>query len=242
MSTPTATLPEFLALAGHPVRWRLLTELARSDRRGRELTALVGERQSLVAYHLGRLRDGRIVRAHRSSADGRDVYYRLDLARCHDLLSTTASALHPGLLPAAATTVAARSPTRVLFLCTGNTARSQIAEAILRAHGGAAVEASSAGSSPRSLDPHVAAVLRERGIDASGLRAKHVDDVADGAFDLVITLCDRVREVCPDVEPGAEHIHWSVPPPAHDDPAALAAIADDLQARIAFLLPTLPRP
>ena len=241
MPAPTATLPEFLALAGHRVRWRLLTELARSDRRGRELTALTGERQSLVAYHLGRLRDGRIVHARRSAADGRDVYYRLDLSRCRDLLSTTASALHPALLSDPAPISGARPPTRVLFLCTGNSARSQIAEAILRARAGDAVEVCSAGSSPRPLDPHVAVVLRDHGIDASGLRAKHVDEVADDTFDLVVTLCDRVREVCPDVEPGAEHIHWSVPPPPHDDPAALAAIADDLQARIAFLLPTLRR-
>lgn len=231
-------LPEFLRLAAHPIRWRLLTELARSDRRGRELGTLLGRRQNLVAYHLGRLRDGRLVRAHRSSADGRDVYYRLDLGRCRQLLATTATELHPALLADPAPRPV-RAPARVLFLCTGNSARSQIAEALLRARAGGTVQVASAGSHPRPLADRVGALLRARGVDPAGLRAKHVDDVADGAFDLVITLCDRVREVCPDVEPGAAHVHWSVPPPDPADPAALEAIADDLEARIAFLLPTL---
>ena len=64
-----AAPPEFLQLAGHPLRWRLLGELARSDRMVHELTGLVGEAQNLVSYHLGKLRDGRLVSARRSSAD-----------------------------------------------------------------------------------------------------------------------------------------------------------------------------
>jgi protein-tyrosine-phosphatase/DNA-binding transcriptional ArsR family regulator len=236
--TAETVLPEFLRVAAHPLRWRLLEELARSDRRGRELTELLGERQSLVAYHLKHLRDGELVRAHRSSADGRDVYYRLDLARCRELIAGTAAALHPGLTQTAPATV---RPTRVLFLCTGNSARSQLAEALLRARAaaGGVVEVASAGSHPRPVEPAVAAVLADRGIDAPGLRSKHVDEVASSGHDLVITLCDRVREACPDVDPAAEHIHWSVPPPQHGDPAELAAIADELEVRIGFLLATL---
>lgn len=69
----------FLQLAGHPLRWRLLRELARSDRRVSELTGLLDEPQNLVSYHLGRLRADRLVAARRSSFDGRDSYYRLDL-------------------------------------------------------------------------------------------------------------------------------------------------------------------
>src|SRR5215213_3824236 len=113
--------PRFLRLAGHPVRWRLLSELARSDRRVGELCALTDRRQNLVSYHLRRLRDGGLVSMRRSAADGRDTYYALDVSRCGELLQGAAAALHPGL--------AARAPrerpvahARVLFLCTGNSA------------------------------------------------------------------------------------------------------------------------
>ena len=125
--------PGFLRLAGHPVRWRLLTELAHTDRQVRELTGLLGQPQSLVSYHLGRLRAGGLVSARRSSADGRDSYYRIDLVRCRELLAEMGLAIHPGLalhpgLGSGPGSGALRVRTRVLFLCTGNSGRSQIAE------------------------------------------------------------------------------------------------------------------
>src|SRR5689334_25203027 len=89
--------PQFLQLAGHPLRWRLLGELARSDRTVHELTGLVGEAQNLVSYHLGKLRDTGLVSARRSSYDGRDAYYTVDLACIGELLSATAGAIHPGV-------------------------------------------------------------------------------------------------------------------------------------------------
>src|SRR5689334_5545697 len=92
-----AVLPVFLRAAGHPVRWRLLGELARSDRQVHELMVLLDQPQSLVSYHLGLLRKADLVRTRRSAADGRDVYYRLDLTRCGQLLAAVGGALHPGL-------------------------------------------------------------------------------------------------------------------------------------------------
>src|ERR671933_1395424 len=89
--------PRFLRLAGHPLRWRLLSELAHSDRRVGELCELAGRRQSLVSYHLRQLRDGGLVSMRRSAADGRDTYYVLDLARCGELLASAGASLHPGL-------------------------------------------------------------------------------------------------------------------------------------------------
>src|SRR5215211_8777993 len=92
-----STPPRFLRLAGNPLRWRLLSELAHSDRRVGELCELADRRQSLVSYHLRQLRDGGLVSVRRSAADGRDTYYTLDLARCGELLSSAGASLHPGL-------------------------------------------------------------------------------------------------------------------------------------------------
>src|SRR5215203_1605804 len=89
--------PAFLQLAGHPLRWRLLSDLTGSDRTVRELTDRVGEPQNLVSYHLGKLRDGGLVSARRSSADRRDSYYSVALPRLGELLSSSGEALHPGL-------------------------------------------------------------------------------------------------------------------------------------------------
>src|SRR5262245_8223936 len=104
--------PAFLRLAGHPVRWRLLRELARTDLPVRELTELLGERQSLVSYHLGLLRAAEVVSVRRSSADGRDSYYSVSLGRCGQLLTEAGVALHPGLGPATPATAARRSGRR----------------------------------------------------------------------------------------------------------------------------------
>ena len=89
----TATTPAFVSLAAHPLRWQLLTTLADGDSRVRELVALLDEPQNLLSYHLRQLRDGGLVTARRSSHDGRDTYYHLDLDRCADALTETAAAL-----------------------------------------------------------------------------------------------------------------------------------------------------
>ncbi|HET6832500.1 MAG TPA: ArsR family transcriptional regulator, partial [Acidimicrobiales bacterium] len=172
------TPPAFLQLAGHPLRWRLLSDLARSDRTVHELTGLVGQPQNLVSYHLGKLRDARLVSARRSSADRRDAYYSVALTRLGELLSATGEALHPGLrlTPPPPSRARPRAVTaRVLFLCTGNSARSQMAEALARARSGGLVEAHSAGSHPRPLHPNAVRVMRdEHAIDLAGQRSKHL--------------------------------------------------------------------
>ena len=89
--------PAFVRLAAHPLRWRLLTELADSDYRVRELVGRVGQPQNLVSYHLRLLRGGGLVTSTRSSFDGRDSYYHLDLDRCADALTDTGATLHPAL-------------------------------------------------------------------------------------------------------------------------------------------------
>jgi protein-tyrosine-phosphatase/DNA-binding transcriptional ArsR family regulator len=237
--------PAFLQLAGHPVRWRLLGELARSDRVVSELTELVGEPQNLVSYHLAKLREGRLVSARRSAADRRDTYYGLDLARVGDLLSGTGGALHPGLRLGAPRATAVVRPAKVLFLCTGNSARSQMAEALLRARSGGAIEAVSAGSHPRPLHPNAVRVMQETfGLDIAGQAPKPLAVFENERFDQVISLCDRVREVCPDFPGEPETIHWSLANPATGEPdeatyPLFRQTAAELGTRIGFLLAAL---
>ena len=92
-----ASPPPVLRLLGDPLRWRVVSELARSDRRVSELTEMVGEPQNLVSYHLRELREAGLVMSRRSSFDGRDVYYRADLDRCAELLCAVGVAVQPGL-------------------------------------------------------------------------------------------------------------------------------------------------
>jgi ArsR family transcriptional regulator, arsenate/arsenite/antimonite-responsive transcriptional repressor / arsenate reductase (thioredoxin) len=234
-SHPRSAPPRFLSLAGHPLRWQLLSELAHSDRRVGELCERVGERQSLVSYHLRQLREGGLVSARRSAADGRDSYYLLELARCRELLASAGVALHPGLAPAPAE----RTPRAadVLFLCTGNSARSQMAEALCERLSAGAVRAASAGSHPKPLHPLAVRVMHERGLDISAGRPKHLGAFAARRFDYVITLCDRVREICPEFPGGPDAIHWSVQDPARAGALdAFERCADELQTRIGFLL------
>jgi protein-tyrosine-phosphatase len=212
----------------------------------------LGEPQNLVSYHLRRLRDGGLVNARRSAADGRDSYYAIDLVHCERQLQATGEALHPALALAPAPRGPARGerrrPRRVLFLCTGNSARSQIAEALLARMSGGIVDTASAGSDPRPLHPNAVRVMRKRGIDISENRTKHLDEFVADRFDMVITLCDRVREVCPEFPWHPELVHWSVPDPAHagsTDRSSYPAFehtADELETRIRFLLPLLAEP
>jgi protein-tyrosine-phosphatase/DNA-binding transcriptional ArsR family regulator len=237
---------EFLQLVADPQRWQLLGELARSDRRVGELTELLGKPQNLVSYHLAELRDAGLVSSRRSSADRRDIYYRVDLLRCRDLLGAAGAALHPGVRltpapPAAVSTRHGRTPF-VLFLCTGNSARSQIAQALLEHRSGHTIAARSAGSHPTALHPNAVRVMAERGIDISGRHTKHLRRFTRTHFDRVITLCDKVKEICPEFPGPPTAAHWSMPDPAAEgdgDAASYPAFcrtADELEVRIAFLI------
>jgi arsenate reductase (thioredoxin) len=105
-------------------------------------------------------------------------------------------------------------PIRVLFVCTGNSARSIMAEALLRRHGGDRFEVHSAGTEPRGVNPLTLRVLADAGIDASWARSKSVAEFHDQTFDYVVTVCDQARQVCP-VFPGVhETLHWGYEDPA----------------------------
>jgi arsenate reductase (thioredoxin) len=104
---------------------------------------------------------------------------------------------------------------RVLFLCTGNSCRSQMAEGALRKLAGDRFEAASAGTSPTQINPMAVRVMAEIGIDISEQRSKSVVEMMGEQFDYVVTVCDRAREACPVIPGGATKLHWSF-----DDPAS----------------------
>ena len=247
--------PSFLKLLAHKLRWRLVEALARSDRRVQELVALVGEPHNLVSYHLRRLRDEALVSERRSAADGRDVYYSLDLERLKGLYFAAGESLHPGIparSPAASDAAGDAAAghgrrVRVLFLCTHNSARSQMAEGLLRELGKDKVEAHSAGTVATRVHPLAIATMAEKKIDISGQRSKHLDEFAGQDFDYVVTVCDNARESCP-VFPGApEQIHWSIADPSAvegDEATRLRAFrvaSDELTTRIRYLLLLIER-
>ena len=103
---------------------------------------------------------------------------------------------------------------RVLFLCMHNSARSQMAEGLLRSMAGDRIEVWSAGSEPRPVQPCAVEALVKLGIDISGQSPKHLDEVSGQAFDFVITLCDEARESCPVFPDDPERIHWGFPDPS----------------------------
>lgn len=136
---------------------------------------------------------------------------------------------------------------RVLILCTGNSARSQMAEGLLRELAGERMEVWSAGSRPSTVNPLAIAAMRERGIDISQYRSKHLDEFLAQPFDVVLTVCDNAAASCP-VFPGpAQRIHWSFPDPAAaagDETERLAVfrqVRDAIEARLREWLSAQPR-
>jgi protein-tyrosine-phosphatase/DNA-binding transcriptional ArsR family regulator len=268
LSRPAMVAPDvvsFFRMLADDTRLVIIRLLALSDLKAGELGSLLQLPSNAVSYHLKQLRALGLLRDRRSSADARDVYYRVDLERLERLYAEAGDALHPGLgalahaavdadaheAVADAAVAAAPSPTpsprlRVLFLCTHNSARSQLAEALLRQMGDERVEVYSAGSMPTEVHPDTLTVLHELGIDASPLYAKSLDQFVGEPFDYIITVCDRVRDICPSFPGDPSQAHWSFPDPVVlEDPArrlqAFRAVATELQMRIRYLL-LLPHP
>ncbi len=226
----------------------------------------IGERLRLpanaLAYHLKRLRALGLLSTRRSDADARDVYQHLNLDRLAMLYTEAGESLHPGVISLASAgaplrwqsqasekseeNTATSRPLRVLFLCTHNSVRSQLAEGIMRHLGGDRVEAYSAGSEPTEVHPETITILRELGADPARHTAKSLERYRRESFDYVITVCDRVREICPTFAGDPAQAHWSFPDPLElDDPDQLRrlmrTIAAELQTRIRYLL-LLPHP
>ena len=213
--------PSFLKLLAHDIRWKILVLLGRSDYHVQEIVRQLELPQNLVSYHLRRLYDQKVVTERRSTADGRDIYYSLDVNTLRTLYFAAADSLNPVLnttdIDSALQEAISHLPTkkvRVLFLCTHNSARSQMAEGILRHLSGDQIEAFSAGNQPTSLHPLAIQTMAKMGIDISQQRSKRLDEYLDQSFDYIVTVCDRVREACPTFPGDPEQVHWSFIDPA----------------------------
>jgi arsenate reductase (thioredoxin) len=127
---------------------------------------------------------------------------------------------------------------KILVLCTGNSARSQMGEGLFRTEGGGRFEVFSAGIKPSSVRPEAIAVMKEIGIDISGQRSKSVDEFSGQSIDYVITVCDSARDNCPMFPASTERLHWSLEDPAavqgseHERLAAFRRIRDQLHDRV----------
>lgn len=243
-----APSPPVLGVLAHDLRWTIVGLLVPGDLRTSEIVQRTGQAPNLVSYHLTRLRDAGLVTARRSAADGRDSYHALDLDALSRAVAGAARQIHPALLASHATRRAPAPDPRhgsvqVLFICSGNSARSPMAAGWVNHLGGGLVTARSAGVTPAPLHPLAVAAMAEHGVDISGHHATPLSACADDAFERVITLCDRARENCGELPQSALAVHWSIPNPAQAHPADLAAFratARELRARIGHLLTVLP--
>ncbi len=237
--------PDFIKLLSNDVRWGVLKALANGDHQVNELVTLLQQPMNLVSYHLKKMREEALVTTRRSEADGRDIYYSLDLERLRDLYLAAGGALHPVLsqsrrdvdldtLPAA----------RILVVCTHNSARSQMAEGLLRDLSKGRIAVFSAGSHPTRVHPEAIRTMDSLGVDIRAQNVHHLSEYEGQSFDYVITVCDKAREVCPTFPGEGQQLHWGYPDPlaisdADQRRAAFAQIAERLRIRIEHFLVTL---
>lgn len=229
-----------LKLLADDTRWRLIRALRHSDRQAGELASACQLPNNLVSYHLGLLRQGGLVHVHRSDADARVLYYGLDLPALQRTyqqigavlpLLTVASDPHPA--------------TTVVFLCTHNSARSQMAEGWLRHLSGGIIIARSAGVTPTTLNPLAVQVMAEAGVDIGYQRSKGLESI-EAIPDVVVTVCDVAREHCPPQLQHVPFLHWSIADPARvmgENPGMLTAFRaarDQIQVRIQGFLRSVP--
>ncbi len=246
---PPSDVVRFFKALADETRLSVIRLLALTDLRVGEIVEYLNLPHNRVSYHLRQLRSAGLLRDRRSSYDARDIYYSVDLDRLDALYAAAGDALNPGRrerTEEASTGTDVNPPLRVLFLCTHNSARSQLAEAILRYLGGDEVEVFSAGNEPTEVHPVTLELLEAQEIDASRHTSKSMEPLTAQHFDYVITVCDRVRENCPTFPGDPEQIHWSIPDPVaiegdEERWAVFCEIWGELNTRIRYLL-LLPHP
>ncbi len=233
--------PEIIKLLSNDLRWNILRALSRSDLRVLEICERLGQSQNLVSYHVQKLSEAGLVIEHPSIADGREIYYGIHFSQVREQLQAVENLLYPGMNARGSGKYPA-SPLKVLFVCTHNSARSQMAEGFLRTRSRNRIKVYSAGVDPIPVNPLAARVMAERNVDIRYQRSKGLEAFLEQSFDYVITVCDRARENCPIFPGEPNRIHWSIP-----DPVAIKVpegealvpfrkVADELSDRIDYFL------
>ncbi len=240
----TTQPPDFIKLLANDVRWGVLKALSSGDHQVNELVTLLKQPMNLVSYHLKKMREEALVNTRRSEADGRDVYYTLDLERLRELYLAAGSALHPVLSQSRGADLDTLPAARILVVCTHNSARSQMAEGLLRDLSKGRVAVFSAGSHPTRVHPEAIRVMESIGVDIRTQSVHHLSEYEGQPFDYVITVCDKAREICPTFPGEGQQLHWGYPDPlaiadADQRRAAFAQIAKRLRIRIEHFLVTL---
>ena len=198
------------AALGDPIRLAIIDELQCSDRAPSDLARQVGIGSNLLAHHLDVLEEVGLITRSRSSGDGRKRYVHLELG------------------PSEGTPAPRPNPTDALFVCTHNSARSQLAAALWQRSTGC--DALSAGTEPASVvHPLAVKIGRRHGLDLESCRPRHLDDLPRRP-QLVITVCDRAHEA---LDTPTDWLHWSVPDPVPDGTeTAFERVVEELRARI----------
>jgi ArsR family transcriptional regulator, arsenate/arsenite/antimonite-responsive transcriptional repressor / arsenate reductase (thioredoxin) len=240
----TLQAPEFLKLIAHDIRWRLIKALVFSDFQVNELVELLGEKMNLVSYHLKKLRDEELVITRRSEADARDIYYSLNLEQLQARYFEAGSSLHPALGQQEKAKTANIPTLNILFVCSHNAARSQMAEGLLRYYASESIKVYSAGTRATSVHPDAIKTLAARGIDISRQQSKDLSQFSNKSFDYLITVCDNARETCPSFQAVGQELHWGFADPLQiantaERVKAFEAIASQLDARIQHFLQSL---
>lgn len=223
------TPPEVIRALDHALRWTMLTRLVTTDCRVHELADQLEQPINLISYHLKQLRSVGLVAARQSEADGRDWYYSINF----DALQAAYwhAGLSLGLKPQPSEATVLEEPLRVLFICTHNSARSQMAEGLLRHLSHGRCDSYSAGHDPLALQPEAVTTMAEFGIDIHHQHAKSIRIFNDQTFDFIITVCDRARQHQNALPDGRARLHWGYRDPlAITDPEArLCAFRDTAQ-------------
>ncbi|HBE79901.1 MAG TPA: hypothetical protein DDW65_19300 [Firmicutes bacterium] len=207
---------------GEPNRLAIISLLSAGSMLVGDICNASGLPLTLVSQHLRVLRMSGMVQAERDNKDARAVWYSLNPQRIKEIQSALSmvfdmTKIVDRRIPETKQSLnLTREKFRVLFLCSGNSARSQIAEALLQHYGTGLIEARSAGTHPREVHPLTIKVLAEIGLDTTGLKTKHYSVFNQESFRYVITVCDRANEECPDFSGDYQRIHWSIVDPVMD--------------------------
>lgn len=194
-----------------------------------------------MSYHLQKPHAHGLILEHLSIADGREIYYGIHLSHNRKLFQSALLELYPSLADDSEP-LPTLPQIRVLFLCTHNGARSQMAEGFLRAKDHRQFQAFSAGTDPRAVHPNDIQAMLEHQIDLGGQQSKSLDQYVHDPFDYILTVCDRAWENCPTFPGQPVRIHWSVADPvaqegSNEDPLpAFRAAAAELEERVEYFI------